>query len=74
MRFLTRRRVHEEHGARAAGGALAAEGAAVLPDALAVAGLPASDLSRSSPATDRKQVRGRAADCPTCQRPGREES
>jgi hypothetical protein len=44
LRFLRCRRVHEEHGARAAVGAFAVEGAAVLADVLAVAGLPAADF------------------------------
>ena len=42
---LSYRRVHEEHGARAAVGALPVEGAAVLADPLPVPRLPAADLN-----------------------------
>jgi hypothetical protein len=60
LRFLSRDRVHEEHGARAAVGAFAVEGASVLADALAVPGFPAADQFSSSPATAKNSAGGRA--------------
>jgi hypothetical protein len=45
VRFLPGRRVHKEHGARAAGEVSAVEGAPVLAGSLAAPGPPAADAS-----------------------------